>query len=1453
MQNVDFDFIIKREGYRLRGYVPNAEKSKSGVTIASGFDLGARKLSDLKGLPQDIVDLLKPFLGFKGAEAQAIASDLVISDPQGKIINEFAKKEALQNLSRKWEDKTGTKFEDLPKNKATVIASVAFQYGDLASETPNFWRQVTSDDWDAAVKNLRDFGDDYDSRRELEADYFEAGLAEQESESKKKFEQELQRAKQLGIQVEEGALTKDLSNQELVDLVQNQIRESRGVQEITATPKGGVDAGEFAIETPAEESIPTAEPATPPEEIIRDTSLVDTDSPIQDDPIGEEGDLATAPTFSGLKTEEVEPPIEEIPMPEEGSFEALFGGARYSQIQAEDSFALPEGHEPDENSRQEAEAERHLYSIDAGFDAEVVPFQAPQEKKYSDRLPEAEDLQPEFEFYGGKRRYGEVHRSRIGEDQYDYSMFMPTFGQTASAAFRQFNIFPALQRLVIDQTIGNEEGYSAYNDATLKEKVGEDGLLFFRHSLSHRESMEKLRRFERDLKDSRIVAAGKYGTELSVGAALADPSLALPFTPARFLGGNSRAGRAIEGFGYGVLTSAPQQLAIETTNESRDANFAAYGVFAAGVLGSSFNVAFGRTMSPQMLAKQKLAKDNYDVNFLKRESSLSPTERQALEDVAAGRATAESAGAAVSPEVARTNMYRQLEQEALAETGIGLENIPWNPTVRLFKSSNPIVRNIAPAMVDVGGLMQKKVLQGVEMEQSVETTFRTTYYPTVLEAVRASDTAYLRYRSRNVPQGEIGRSVEMMKVRMGDTFSKETGYITEVQFRNRIGMAMARGDVDNIGDAASPFVTEAARGYRKVFDQIKDEATKVRLFERELVENLNQLRARNASPRQIAKAEADLQRLRTQGVTVNTALSYVPRIYRIDKIEANTPRFLGIVRQWAMSTKRMSRQQADNFAGQVLDTVTRRRPFIDYSDATDALDFIKNPSGIQARSLEIPDELIEEFLERDIEALMRNHVKTMGMDIELTKKFGSSDMSDVIKQVEVEAQRLIDETPSFERRGELAKELQDNLRDIRGLRDRLRGTYGASKDPHAMSSRFVRVMKSFNVLTAMGSAVISSIPDVARIAMVEGFNNAYGKGFALYFDDIGRTVRQMSKPELEKAAVGVDAALGLRAHAMTDMGDLFGNRYTIERTLNDATGMFFFLNGLNMWNQVLKEIAGNVTMLRMTESIMKSGGYRALTDSEKTKLLKNGIGRQDYDIMRKQIEQHGEQVEGQWMPNTEAWTFATQRLRFRNALNQNVDRIIITPGAGDRALWTSTELGSLLTQFKSYGQSATQRMLTAGLQEKDGAFWQGAFLIVGLAAIVNEIKRVQYGMDSPESPEQKLLNAIDRSGLLGFFTDVNNGIEKVSDYKLGMRPFLTDQESYPVYAQAKAGAVVGPTGSALVNSLNVLGDVAGGNFDYQTASDLRFIFPTGSLFYMDPIYDGIFGDGNPPTNVNRQQ
>lgn len=175
MDNIDFEFIKQNEGFELQGYVPVDKNNKplghSGVTIASGFDLGQRCLKDISGFYKELKNKLIPYLGLQGEEALEVAHNLCITEEEGNKINNFAKRQEIGRLQERWYDTTGSKFELLPSNKATVIASVAFQYGNLKLKTPKFWAQITSDDWEAAYSNLLDFGDRYPSRRKREAKY----------------------------------------------------------------------------------------------------------------------------------------------------------------------------------------------------------------------------------------------------------------------------------------------------------------------------------------------------------------------------------------------------------------------------------------------------------------------------------------------------------------------------------------------------------------------------------------------------------------------------------------------------------------------------------------------------------------------------------------------------------------------------------------------------------------------------------------------------------------------------------------------------------------------------------------------------------------------------------------------------------------------------------------------------------------------------------------------------------------------------------------------------------------------------------------------------------------------------------------------------------------------------------------------------------------------------------
>ena len=176
-ENIDYKFLSNLEGgSKTTGYVPAAAVSKSGVTIATGFDLGQRNENDLKSLKLNtvLITKLKPYLGSKAATAQALLkkSPLMITSIQASAIDKAVKSDHVSKLKLKYNSVAGNKkkFIDIPHQAQTVITSVSFQYGiGLNTRAPKFWKAVTTQDWAEAIKLLKAFGDAYPTRRKKEA------------------------------------------------------------------------------------------------------------------------------------------------------------------------------------------------------------------------------------------------------------------------------------------------------------------------------------------------------------------------------------------------------------------------------------------------------------------------------------------------------------------------------------------------------------------------------------------------------------------------------------------------------------------------------------------------------------------------------------------------------------------------------------------------------------------------------------------------------------------------------------------------------------------------------------------------------------------------------------------------------------------------------------------------------------------------------------------------------------------------------------------------------------------------------------------------------------------------------------------------------------------------------------------------------------------------------------
>ena len=503
-----------------------------------------------------------------------------------------------------------------------------------------------------------------------------------------------------------------------------------------------------------------------------------------------------------------------------------------------------------------------------------------------------------------------------------------------------------------------------------------------------------------------------------------------------------------------------------------------------------------------------------------------------------------------------------------------------------------------------------------------------------------------------------------------------------------------RGE-DIYGDGMTPFVNEAAAAHKQMLDFIADEAMGVELFVKEIDKKIEILSKSADNAGRIEKLQLKRQALMSGGVqATRTSVGYFPRVYDVA--------YLLTQEGEAAWIRALTPEIGEQGAREAWTKITNS-----YDDTLDGFDSLMDDianSGAQARMLDVDDEILVPFLDFNVESVMRDYVRRMGMDIELTRMFGSVGMTDVIDGLPKAAQK-----------------------DITALRDIIRGTYGRPSDPHSHLNRGITLLKNFSPLVYMGGAAVSSLPDIARPIMTEGINAVYGGGLKAFLSSNRELIMQMNRKTVREVGEALDMTLSMRAFAMADIGSSFGRQSHLERVVKDLQAPYFLLNGLNVWNTIMKEFTGLVVSQRMLTAINKP--WERLSKADRERLLANGIDKPMALRIRDMMQTEGlaHQIDGFWFPELGRWTDTQAADTFKRALNQQINRTIVTPDVADRALWTQTHVGGMLAQFKSFGQASTQRVLISGLQERNANFWHGAIAMTALGMLVNEIKDFQYG------------------------------------------------------------------------------------------------------------------------------
>lgn len=480
------------------------------------------------------------------------------------------------------------------------------------------------------------------------------------------------------------------------------------------------------------------------------------------------------------------------------------------------------------------------------------------------------------------------------------------------------------------------------------------------------------------------------------------------------------------------------------------------------------------------------------------------------------------------------------------------------------------------------------------------------------------------------------------------------------------------------------------------------------------------------------------------------------------------------------------------------------------STSVAGLDILHGPRGPElARTLNLKYETKKKWLHRQPEFVMRRYIRQMAADVETYRATGSPNAASVFREIEEEfdgLRRALDVEPEVVPRrilgvpvpgtaraaegglgeAEKAKSLEALRKaqlsvtaDMRVLVERHRHLRGIPDNPEGWAFRGGRMAMDMNVVRLMGTVVPSSMSEVARATMKRGLLSSFRDGFAPLVSDLARV--KMTRKEARELGIAWDPITHNRLQAVFDLMEDNGlPRSGAEKVTGFMANKMGLVAGFDRWTAEMKLIASSVGMSETSRAlrlVVEGGGSAKELTRARTFLAAHGVDEPLAKSIWAQFNVEGgstEFAEGVRLPNTEAWQDYQAMTAYRALLGKFVDDTIITPGL-DRPSWVDANTGAkMLAQFRSFTFTSTNRVVMAGLQQRDMAAVSGVMFSLAMGSLSYYI----WGMTVGGRAKEEMLSgnldkwadeAIARSGLLGIFAEAQRVAERIP----GLNKFAT--------------------------------------------------------------------------------
>ena len=512
------------------------------------------------------------------------------------------------------------------------------------------------------------------------------------------------------------------------------------------------------------------------------------------------------------------------------------------------------------------------------------------------------------------------------------------------------------------------------------------------------------------------------------------------------------------------------------------------------------------------------------------------------------------------------------------------------------------------------------------------------------------------------------------------------------------------------------------------------------------------------------------------------------------------------------------------------------------------------------------------FIEDNMEMNMAFYFRSVGPDIAIAKKYGDpyafgwfynegkNGFAPGLQQIHEDYSKRIGAIGITKaKRLELIDEYNNVTIIAEATRELVKNKYGLNGAINGYVWKSTSLLKIFNNFTQLTG--FSQIADIGRIITVDGLMNSSLQLVQAFTSGVGKEIFKKGLKEAKFAGQAWDQTIAWTRSNIISGNDFLNNSFTgAEKVFQEANSLMFqYGNMQNPWNVVLKTVATvtvQTKILNILEDIASQKkiaawkrayvadlGFGSGTEAELEMISrvvglyhKHGNGKNTLDGV---LNKNADLIN---FPNTELWlddvNAMEAAMKFRLAINKEVDNVIVTPRLGDAPLIANTMIGSLIFQYKKFSLAYTRIVLQRGLQSGDGMFIQRLVSLTALGVMIDAVRSSQTDqVYANKTLREKLLDGAERGGIGGIFTDIDRIIMALSNNNIGIRPSLLGVKSkYGSSLKQKLGAI-SPTGSTIGNIAEILYDWGRGRQTNHTARRIRRTIPYNNMWYADSLFD----------------